>query len=92
MIRKKISNNSATLKFFNKKLELANFLNEHRDNYNTQYGIKSSSLFQVKNDFPKLTTSIIPQGIYNTSYYIENSAIEKFKVDFDKTINETKYE
>ena len=92
IIREKISNNSATLKSFNEKLELANYLDEHRDNYNFQYGIKSNSLYQVKEDFPKLTTRVIPQGIYNTSYYIENSAIDDYKVDFKTTINLLKNE
>ena len=87
IIRQKISNNSATLKFFNEKLEFANYFDEHRDNYNSQYGIKSSSLFHVNEDFPKITANIIPQGIYNTSYYIEASAIDDYKVEFKTVVN-----
>lgn len=88
IIREKISNNTATLKFFNEKLESADYYDEHRDNYNSQYGVKSRSLYVVNDSFPKLTKDNLPQGVYNTSYYIENSAIEDFKVDFDITINE----
>lgn len=89
-IRYKISNNSATLKYFNDKLQSANYFEEDRDNYNTQYGVKSRSLYQINDSFPKLTNNTLPIGVYNTSYYIENSAIEDYKVDFDLVINELK--
>ena len=92
MIRQKLSNNAAILKLFNEKLELANYFDEHRDNYNSQYGIKSSSLFHVSGNFPKLTANIIPQGIYNTSYYIETSAINDYKVEFKTVIKSFKNE
>ncbi|OBQ57041.1 PD-(D/E)XK motif protein [Tamlana sp. s12] len=92
IIRGKISNNTATLKYFNEKLGSAEYNDEDRDNYNAQYGIKSRSLYQVNDSFPRLTTNSLPQGIYNTSYYIENSAIEDYRVDFDTIINELKNE
>ncbi|WP_418637689.1 PD-(D/E)XK motif protein [Winogradskyella sp.] len=91
-IREKISNNSATLKYFNEKLESADYFNEDREYYNSQYGVKSRFLYQVNNSFPKLTTDSLPQGIYNTSYYIENSSVEVYKVDFKTIINELKNE
>ncbi|WP_336126837.1 PD-(D/E)XK motif protein [Mesoflavibacter sp. CH_XMU1422-2] len=91
-IRDKISNNSATLKYFNEKLQSANYFEEDRDNYDIQYGVKTRSLYQVNDSFPKLTNENLPQGIYNTSYYIENSAIEDYRVDFDIIINELKNE
>ena len=89
-IRNKLSNNSSVYKLFNDKLELANYFDDHRDSYNLQYGIKSSSLFCVVNEFPKLTTNIIPQGIYNTSYYIETSAINNFIVEPKQVFNSLK--
>ncbi|WP_417784700.1 PD-(D/E)XK motif protein [Tenacibaculum sp.] len=92
IIREKISNNTATLKFFNEKLESANYYDEDRDNYNSQYAVKSRFLYVVNDSFPKLTKDNLPQGVYNTSYYIENSAIEDFKVDCDVIINELKNE
>lgn len=92
IIRYKISNNSATLKYFNEKLESAGYYDDDRGNYITQYGLKSKSLYKVNDSFPKLTTESIPQGVYNTTYYIENSAIEDCKVDFDTIINELKNE
>lgn len=92
IIREKISSNSATLKFFNERLESADYFDEDRENYNSQYGVKSSSLYEVNDSFPKLTTDSLPQGVYNTSYYIENSAIEEYRVDFETIINELKNE
>lgn len=91
-IREKISNNSATLKYFNEKLESTGYFNEDREYYNSQYGLKSRSIYQVNDSFPKLTGDSLPKGIYNTSYYIENSAIEIFKVDYKTIINELKNE
>lgn len=91
-IREKINGNSATLKYFNERLESAAYFEEDTENYNAQYGVKTRSIFEVNESFPKLTNSNLPNGIYNTSYYIENSAIEEFKVDFDAIINELKNE
>jgi hypothetical protein len=87
-IRKKIKQNSATLKFFNERLESADYFEEHIENYNAQYGVKSRSIYEVGEYFPKLTNSNLPNGVYNTSYYIENSAIEDYRVDYDTIINE----
>lgn len=91
-IREKISKNSATLKYFNEKLESADYFNEDRENYNSQYGLKSRNLYKVNDSFPKLTTNSLPQGLYNTSYYIENSAIEDYKDDYNSIVNKLKNE
>ena len=91
-IREKINQNTATLKYFNERLESADYLEEHTENYNAQYGVKTRSVYEVGDSFPKLTNSNLPSGVYDTSYFIENSAIEVFKVDYDKTINELKNE
>jgi hypothetical protein len=91
-IREKIKQNTASLKYFNERLESADYFEEHTENYNAQYGVKTSSIYEVSESFPKLTNSNLPSGVYDTSYYIENSAIEAFKVDYDKTINELKNE
>jgi hypothetical protein len=91
-IREKINKNTATLKYFNERLESSDYFVEHKENYYAQYGIKAKSIYEVSDSFPKLTNRNLPNGIYNTSYYIENSAIENFKVDYDTTINELKNE
>ena len=91
-IREKINQNTATLKYFNERLESADYLEEHTENYNAQYGVKTRSVYEVGDSFPKLTNSNLPSGVYDTSYFIENSDIEVFKVDYDKTINELKNE
>ena len=92
IIRNKISKNSATLKFFNERLESTGYFDEDSENYGSQYGIKFRSIYKVSKLFPKLTINNLPQGIYNTSYYIENSAIEDFKVDYNTIIKELKNE
>lgn len=91
-IREKITQNTATLKYFNERLESADYFEEHTENYNAQYGVKTISIYEVSESFPKLTNSNLPNGVYNTSYYIENSAIEDYRVDYDTIINELKNE
>ena len=91
-IREKISQNTASLKYFNERLESADYFEEHTENYNAQYGVKSRSIYEVNESFPKLTNSNLPNGVYNTSYYIENSAIEDYRVDYDTIINDLKNE
>lgn len=92
IIRNKISQNSATLKFFNERLESSGYFEDEAENYYTEYGVKNRILYKVDDNFPKLTNSNLPSGIYNTSYYIENSAIEEFIVEYDKIIKEIKNE
>lgn len=89
-IENKISHNSRALKYFKERLETAGYIEEDNDNYNTQYGIKKRYIYQINEEFPRLTNENLPQGIYNTSYYIEISAIEVFRVEFDNIINELK--
>jgi len=91
-IREKISKNSATLKFFNERLEASGYFDDDYENYTTQYGIKTTTFYKVDKTFPKLTNSNLPSGIYNTSYYIENSAIEAFITEYDKIIKVLKNE
>ncbi|MDC1031218.1 PD-(D/E)XK motif protein [Flavobacteriaceae bacterium] len=85
-IRNKISNDSATLKYFKEKLELVGYYDEDFEEYLTEYGIKTKNLYEIKDSFPKIIKDILPTGVYDTSYYIENSAVEEFRVDFNEAI------
>lgn len=91
-IRNKISNDSATLKYFNEKLELVGYYDDDFEEYFLQYGIKSKTLYEIRDSFPKLISDMLPIGVYNTSYYIENSAVEEFIVDSDEVLKELKNE
>ena len=91
-IRDKISQSSATTKFFNERLESSGYFDDESENYNTEYGVKNRILYEVNDNFPKLTNSNLPSGIYNASYYIENSAIEEFIANYDEIIKELKNE
>jgi len=92
IIRNKISNDSATLKYFNEKLELVGYYDDDFEEYFLQYGIKSKTLYEIRDSFPKLISDMLPVGIYNTSYYIENSAVEEFIVDSDEVLKKLKNE
>jgi len=87
-IRGKISHNKNSINQFNDRLELIGYFDDDSENYNLQYGIKKWSLFEVKNNFPKLTRDNIPSGIYDTSYYIENSALDQYSTDFNTILQE----
>lgn len=85
-IRNVISESLSDLKLFNEKLEKLKYFDIDKENYNSNYNIKSFSFYEVDEQFPKIIPSEIPKGIHNTSYYVELSAIEKNKINNDTVI------
>ncbi|MFC4526242.1 PD-(D/E)XK motif protein [Dyella halodurans] len=45
-------------------------------------------LFEVRDDFPRLTPAVLPNGVHAVSYSILLSACESFAVDLDHTLGE----
>jgi hypothetical protein len=86
-IRTKINNYQKALKFFNERLLLIGYFDDDFDNYTRQYAFRKRNFYSVINDFPKLVTSDLPNGVYETKYNIELSAIESFLVS-DESILE----
>jgi hypothetical protein len=80
-IRSKILNNHNAINAFNDKLLIAGYNDEDSENYNSQYALKNIFKYSVNNEFPKLTSSDLPNGIYNTIYNIELSAIEPYLIN-----------
>ncbi len=86
-IRTKINNYQKALKFFNEKLILIGYIDDDFENYNCQYALRKRNNYLVTNDFPRLVTSELPNGLFDTKYNIELSAIEKYLVS-DESILE----
>lgn len=86
-IRTKINNYQKALKFFNERLLLIGYFDDDFDNYTRQYAFRKRNFYSVINDFPKLVTSDLPNGVFETKYNIELSAIESFLVS-DESILE----
>ncbi len=86
LLRQDLKTNKAASKFFNEKLESVGFFEEDGESYNAEYALKSTFIYKVTADFPKLSGNNLPTGIYNTSYSIERSAIENYKENLESII------
>lgn len=82
--QQKLLPNIDVLKFFNERLMLLGYLEEHKEHYNKMYSLKKTFSYSVSQEFPKIIKSQLPIGVYNTSYFIELSAVENFSVELDE--------
>lgn len=82
--QQKLALNIDELKFFNERLMLLGYLEEHQEHYNKMYSLKKIYNYLVSKEFPKIVKNQLPLGIYNTSYYIELSAVEEFSTDIEE--------
>jgi len=85
--QQKLSPNIDELKFFNERLMLLGYLEEHKEHYQKMYSLKQTYSYSVSEEFPRITKSLLPVGVYNTSYFIELSAVENFSVEMDELIH-----
>lgn len=84
--QQKLSPNIDELKFFNERLLLLGYLEEHKEHYHKMYSLKQTYAYSVTEEFPRIIKSELPVGVYNTSYFIELSAVENFSVEMDEII------
>ncbi len=71
--------------------EFQNTLNEAGYEPNLEYGlhnftIKEYGVYEIKNDFPRITRKDLPEGVRKISYSLELDKIEKFRTNINKTI------
>lgn len=78
--RQKITNEEER-SLFNAKLQLNGFFDEDKEHYGKMYSLKTTFVFIVTSDFPKIIKCQLPLGIYGTSYSVEISAVENFIVE-----------
>lgn len=84
--QQKLSPNIDELKFFNERLLLLGYLEEHKEHYNKMYSLKKTYSYSVSEEFPKIIKSQLLIGVYNTSYFIELSAVERFTIQMEELI------
>lgn len=82
--KQKLSPNIDELKFFNERLMVLGYMEEHKEHYHKMYSLKQTYSYSVSEEFPRITKSLLPVGVYNTSYFIELSAVENFSVEIDE--------
>lgn len=74
------------LVLFNNKLLLSGYFNKDKENYNKMFTIENIEMFEINEEFPKITKESLCNGVFDVSYSIEISTIEKFKIDSDKIL------
>lgn len=72
--------NIALISIFEQKLLDSRYV---ADYYYDKYGyvIKSSNTYQVTDNFPKLDSGFIPNGILNVSYEVDLNMIDQYKIE-----------
>lgn len=83
-IEKALKNDPSLCLFFRELLAMRNYTPLARTAKNT-YRIVGESLYQIKDNFPRLTNDIfgkfiIPNGIVNIAYELETAACEPYKI------------
>jgi hypothetical protein len=54
----------------------------HKDHL-IKFNIDKISLFEIRNDFPRISINNIPEGVENLKYQIDTTKCEKFEVSLD---------
>lgn len=85
-VRELLQDNIKALVLFNNKLENLGYSDLDKEDYTQSYSVISINSYNVLDDFPRLTSDIIPNGVFQCSYFIEHSAIEDFRFDFENII------
>ena len=76
-----------SLEQFEAGLEACRYI--RREEYDEpEWLLTDRRLFEVRDDFPRLTAAMLPSGVYAVSYAILLSACQKFAVDLDQMLTE----
>jgi hypothetical protein len=79
--------NRSALSEFERKIELAGFDTE-LDNCKEPFALDELFVFDVRDDFPRLTPGNVPVGIKNAEYEITGSAISSFQITWDQLLED----
>lgn len=75
------------LEQFEAALEACHYI--RREEYDEpQWLLTDRRLFEVRDDFPRLTAAMLPTGVHAVSYSILLSACQRFAVDLDQMLTE----
>jgi hypothetical protein len=80
-VRVEFSANYILKSKFDEKLIQIGFNDDDSAKYETKYKLIEKNIYNVNDDFPKITKSILPKGIFNSIYNIETLVLDKFKIE-----------
>lgn len=80
-VRVEISANYILKSKFDEKLIQIGFNDDDSAKYETKYKLIKKNIYNVNDDFPKITKSTLPKGIFNSIYNIETLVLDKFKIE-----------
>lgn len=87
-IRRKIANDTETKLRFEEKLFFSGYLENQSHLYNTGYALRDVITFSVREGFPRILNTNVPNGIGDISYSIQISACEPFKVNLEHVLRQ----
>lgn len=83
-LREKLSSDVEALDGFNGKLIEGGYLDAHAPRYSSAYEQRSLRWFRVREGFPRITESMLPDGIGDATYTLSLAACKDFAVDEGK--------
>ena len=66
---------------FDEKLIQIGYFDDDSSNYDTKYKLIEKHIYNVDDNFPKITKSTLPKGIFNSIYNIETLVLNEFKIE-----------
>jgi len=79
-IESEISGNIQAAELFKTKLNASGYNIDDAEFYEQEYYMRDKRIYEVNDQFPKITSDALSGGIYNVSYRIELSACEPFRI------------
>lgn len=86
-VRKLLENEPYKLSLFNSKLFLAGYIDHHRSKYNIGFNFFNGRSYEVVEDFPRINTNNLNEGIGDVKYTLSLAACEKYKTNFKELLN-----
>jgi hypothetical protein len=66
---------------FDEKLIQIGYFDDDSSKYDTKYKLIDKHIYNVDDNFPKITKSTLPKGIFNSIYNIETLVLNEFKIE-----------
>ncbi len=85
-VKNQFSNDHSQLLQFFEKLAKVGYFPDDYELYNSYYQLREIKFYNVPNDFPKIISENLDNGIFNVSYFIEPIAIEHYILTTDELL------
>ena len=72
---------------FDEKLIQIGYFDDDSSKYDTKYKLMEKHIYNVDDNFPKITKSTLPKGIFNSIYNIETLVLNEFKIEILNNFN-----